>query len=476
MIYLLTLWNFTLSHVHFSKSEFYKRYNLKKLTAVFKKAYVVIILTFAFVLVGCSQPEPGPQDATPPAPTAEKTTPQMDPAVATAIANANPQPTSVPETAVTAASANDEQITILSPSATHTQSPKTDTTSSCTPPNGWVEYTIRPLDTLLFLAAQTKVTVESIKSANCKDDDLLLVGENLFLPFVPPILPTVPPPTAIPTAADSNTGFSNVGIAQTSCGLSCAIDELDTFFEFRGGGGTGIPNPCDENKPDAWIDAGDIEKRFEGERYHFFICDLPPSLTENGENLMAILSWSNGEWPLTVRNSLPPIPSPEPAPDMGNAKRVVIWETCNPKHPFPINEFLTLTITDGSGKEIASYPRFKLEPPKDNLPAILVSPQTATPGESFDVLYCGFPPLETFPIGVYSHTDLGTDTSILNILTGYKMNRNSTMHILTDAYGRAASKIVSNYNDPIRLYIIRYTIKQDNEPLEFKAKFWLVEP
>ncbi len=76
-------------------------------------------------------------------------------------------------------------------------------------PPGWVYYTIREGDSLSNLAARANIMVETLLEVNCLADDLLSVGQQIWVPPAavprtptpqPPAPPTNPPQPPAPTA------------------------------------------------------------------------------------------------------------------------------------------------------------------------------------------------------------------------------------------------------------------------------------
>ncbi len=78
--------------------------------------------------------------------------------------------------------------------------PRRPTATRCSgPPAGWVRYTIQPKDTLYSLQ-NTGATVSQIQRANCMGfSTSLRVGEQLFLPSLPPTHTVEPTQTPLPT-------------------------------------------------------------------------------------------------------------------------------------------------------------------------------------------------------------------------------------------------------------------------------------
>jgi LysM repeat protein len=75
------------------------------------------------------------------------------------------------------------------------------TTVPCGPPWGWIFYTVQYGDTLYKIAVTYGVTVADLQFANCLGSSTLIrVGQKLYVPNVPVIVPTIPPTwTAVPT-------------------------------------------------------------------------------------------------------------------------------------------------------------------------------------------------------------------------------------------------------------------------------------
>ena len=84
---------------------------------------------------------------------------------------------------------------------------------ACGPPSGWVLYHVRRGDTLYNLARRLGVPVSEILQANCieaGEEDLLYVGQPLYLPAYPPALTFTPTSTASPTPTPTATGTPTV--------------------------------------------------------------------------------------------------------------------------------------------------------------------------------------------------------------------------------------------------------------------------
>lgn len=88
-----------------------------------------------------------------------------------------------------------------SPPASATSEPS-PTVCVVSPPPNWVLYTIRDGDALSALAARANVPVESLLRVNCLPNDLLSVGQQVWVPTAAvPRTPTPPPPPPTATSA-----------------------------------------------------------------------------------------------------------------------------------------------------------------------------------------------------------------------------------------------------------------------------------
>lgn len=98
-----------------------------------------------------------------------------------------------------------EPTTTLTPTGTATAPTATNTTSpSATPcvidpPPGWVLYSVRLGDALSDLAQRANVPVETLLEVNCLPNDLLSVGQQIWVP--PAAVPRTPTPPPAPTSA-----------------------------------------------------------------------------------------------------------------------------------------------------------------------------------------------------------------------------------------------------------------------------------
>lgn len=93
----------------------------------------------------------------------------------------------------------------VSTSITTTLGPEQPT--GCVPPEGWIEYQVKPTDSLLRLSLLYRTSIEALQIANCLGDRTLIQpGQTLF---VPPL----PTPTATPTHTPTRTRVpSSIGM------------------------------------------------------------------------------------------------------------------------------------------------------------------------------------------------------------------------------------------------------------------------
>jgi LysM repeat protein len=113
--------------------------------------------TEGVVTVALPSPSPSPSPSSlPPSPSTPAVTPTLKPTV---------EPTSTPEP---------------QPSSTPAV-----VLESCTPPSGWVPYTVRLGDTLFSLSRQSGVSLDEVREANCLSSDVLYPGSVLYLRTVP---------------------------------------------------------------------------------------------------------------------------------------------------------------------------------------------------------------------------------------------------------------------------------------------------
>jgi LysM repeat protein len=101
---------------------------------------------------------------------------------------------------------------VVSPAATVAVplKPSATLTPVCEQPETWVVYTVQEGEVLFNLALETGATVDEVKQANCLTSNILSIGQELWLPTLPPThtptptltstpLPTARPPRSSPT-------------------------------------------------------------------------------------------------------------------------------------------------------------------------------------------------------------------------------------------------------------------------------------
>ena len=415
----------------------------------------------AVVLIACDSP---------PAPTIIVTTPDptptnsINPEVATVLAAITPTtdaqdlPTVTPTIAISEAS------------------------SDCGKPEGWVEYIIRPSDTLFSLAALTDITVEEIKDVNCMLQNDIYIGEILFLPVMPPSL-AAPAPIGGGQAEDPSD--------EENCSLACEENALDDVRSSLGAPG-GEYTPCEDPgnlRTEPWIsvstenededfDGEPDENRFDrelGERSYYFLCYPASYFDSDLENddiakigtVDASIIWPTGTYPLDVEKEAPVFPEPEQPIDMGNAQRIIIWDIiCNPEQPFPVDTPYTLFVTDQAGNEISLL--FELKAASE--PSILVVPQIKSLNEEkFDVYYCGWGDINSPEIIIESYYQKGFYEDKNQYILGH--NR-TLLPITITPTGHAKGSIAIVAGEPARLNELRYN--DDTTGIRAKAQFWTV--
>lgn len=87
---------------------------------------------------------------------------------------------------------------IGSMTATATMQPS-HTPEKCVLPDGWVVYTVQLRDTLYWLSQSVTASVEEIMQVNCLTSETLAVGQQIFLPKMPPKIIFTATSTYIPT-------------------------------------------------------------------------------------------------------------------------------------------------------------------------------------------------------------------------------------------------------------------------------------
>lgn len=153
-------------------------------------------------------PTPSP---TPPEPAQTEETTPGDTATAT------PTTTPEPPTPTTQPAVDTPTRAVIV--VTATSLPATATPDPCAPPQGWVEYVVRPGDTLNSLAQKTNIGQTDLQQINCLASSVLQPGQVINLPFSPPD-PTV---TNTTTTTPSPTSTRR----STPTPIAPIIDEVD---------------------------------------------------------------------------------------------------------------------------------------------------------------------------------------------------------------------------------------------------------
>lgn len=109
---------------------------------------------------------------------------------------------------------------------------------ACQRPQGWIVYTVRANDTLYSLAQRTGTTTQQIQSVNCLNGTLILAGQSLYLPFVPP--------TQIVSAPTSSSGSGSPSVPVTTPKTGLPGDHLVVVDPPAGPPGTTFKLSVDE--------------------------------------------------------------------------------------------------------------------------------------------------------------------------------------------------------------------------------------
>lgn len=145
-------------------------------------------------------PSPIPQPATP--------TTTQPPAADTATATATPLPPTETPTLLPPPSTPVVIVVTATPvTAPATLPPAAPAGGVCQPPAGWVAYIVQQGDTLNLLAERTGASINELQKFNCLPSFTLQLGQQIFLPIIPPSpTPTsIPSPTARPGSTATRT-------------------------------------------------------------------------------------------------------------------------------------------------------------------------------------------------------------------------------------------------------------------------------
>jgi LysM repeat protein len=287
-------------------------------------------------------------------------------------------------------------------------SPSALATAECAYPPDWVVYTVQPLDTLFSLARRSGATVEQVQTANCLENDLIVIGQKLRLPafpLPPTAAPDLPPaaqpqpapqePSA-PTPAASPQAATQIPPGQTRLPVNIGMIEGLPYESFSLPGGS--PNqpidPCsNEQSPEPWIDIPPIATAAYsiGTHAYFYACNFPgPS------DLKAEIS---GPSPISTVYLVKDVPYPG-WKKIKDDERLVVLDLipCNIEQGA-----YTLRVFDDQGHEdevtiqIAPDPRNKL----------LVTPNYGDASQSYSVYLCGLPgeQVQEVELGIFYLSD-----------------------------------------------------------------------
>lgn len=292
------------------------------------------------------------------------------------------------------------------------------TSTSCGPPSGWVSYTVQAGDTLFNLATLTTTTVAEIQSANCLNNTTIIVGEEIFLSFIP-----------IPT--------STMTEEITCIGTPCVDNDLPPVEISPGGGNNPDFNPCENTKGTPWIDTEDLFMEL-GQRKYFYACEFPSNI----DSAKVILS--NGQ------SQQINIFSTNPNPDlkMGNAQAVFVWSAL-PNQPIDV---YSLTVSDDNDNQ-SSIEFLVILPKKER---ILVVPPAGPRGSTFEVYYTNFGLNLTLSIDLHGeNTPSVGGIHYLDYLGSWEITINQPISGMS-GQGWAKSTLVSSPSDSGGVYLISF--------------------
>lgn len=384
-----------------------------------------ILLFGGIVLLGCRQPQP----------------PQV---VEVLTVEATAMATAVTRAADPTVAAILAQIT---PTATSTLSPAATPTAGqfvCPTPPGWLTYVVQANDTLYSLAARTGTAVDALKAANCLLDDILIVGDLIYLPTLPP---TPPPPVYLPLQPPT------ISTTTPVCSpFGCPQSTLLAFSLPAGSPNEGLPCLIEGERIEAKPDPRTQGVRERGENIDFFACGFadPSSLT-------ATIQGPHGIEFLT----------PQPAqkiPDF-RGKPDIPYINWGVKCDLPDGTY-TVTFNSEQGQSITST--FRLADP--SFRRILTVPSFGPPGTVFDVYYCGFSSPGVSQEGEDVRLFYALDRTETDEGYTYDWALSITRTINVNEQGWAVDTLTSLPHDPPRGYLLL-----DQTEIGFRP-FWLVNP
>lgn len=133
----------------------------------------------------------------------------------TPTATTTPTNTTAPPTSTSVVDTPTRAVIIV----TATRVPPTFTPNPCAPPQGWVEYVVRPGDTLSSLAQKVNIGQTDLQQINCLASSVLVPGQTIYLPFIPPEATVTNTTTPLPTPTSTR--------PSTPTPIAPIIDEVD---------------------------------------------------------------------------------------------------------------------------------------------------------------------------------------------------------------------------------------------------------
>jgi LysM repeat protein len=387
-----------------------------------------VLLVWGIGLLGCRQPRP----------------PQV---VEVLTVEATATGTAVAQAADPTVAAILAQIT---PTATSTLSPTTTPTAGpfvCPRPPGWVAYVVQANDTLYSLAARTGTAVDALKVANCLLDDILIIGDLIYLPTLPP---PPPPPVFLPPP-----GVEAV-LASACSPFSCPNPELASFSLKHGDPNDAEACQTGENGLDIRPEREGVWEK--GELLYFYGCGL-----FDFNSLTATVTGPTG-----ISEFLTPMLTDQ-IPDFRGEKglAVAFWGArCDLE-----NGRYTVSLSDNQGNRAEK----SFELGDSSHERLLILPPFGPPGTSFALYGCRY---ETYTnssvtIDISFATDRQEEPDGFNYTLAHI--KPVTMIINQDDWGWL--QLPSLGSDPIGAYWLQD--RDDEETGEYPAgevMMWLTEP
>lgn len=300
----------------------------------------------------------------------------------------------------------------------------------CGQPADWVSYQVRSGDTLSQLAAATGVSLEQVRLANCREGDLIVVGESLFLPFRPATVaerPTAQPRCASDFGCPGNTGDMPELV------LDPGRPNLPGFV------------PCsdmtDSTSAERFVSIGNSSsvttQAQQGGRVFFVACNFPADASLSVE--------ING-------------PSPDP--------QLVVGSYMFSQGSFPLVEWpircdvqsgsYSVSIFDGQGNSAVRSLTVSPSP----IQRILLIPQFVRAGDLAWVYLCNYPSLTEVDIDLYRLTPG----------EGTEEEKVTTRSVSIDETGQGVFVLESASNDEDGEYFLR----DRSDQLRGTARLWIV--